>query len=161
MTVIRAARPQYAPAMAFLLNRVIAEGGSTAIEHPVTQDDMLTWMQDAPDRSCWHVALSQAGDLAEFQWAEPHPGLPRDAADIASFVCADHRQRGTGTELFQLTQAACRAHGYRWINAAIRSDNAGGLRFYARLGFTTWKTDPDARLCNGQVTGKTYKRFDL
>lgn len=161
MIVLRPARAEDTNAMAAMLTRIIASGGLTAIAGPVTPDTLRRWMEQAPGRTCWHVATDGAGRLLGLQWAEPHPALPPEAADIASFVQPGLTGSGIGTRLFRTTRPTARALGYRWINAAIRSDNAGALRYYGRIGFRIWKRDPAARLPSGQVTGKTYMRFDL
>lgn len=147
--------------MASLLNPIIALGGTTAREVPVTGADLAGAMAAHPGRACWHVAKDGNGRILGVQSAGPHPGLPPDLADIATFTRVGMGGCGIGTTLFQVTRAACRALGYRAINAAIRSDNTPGLRFYDSLGFIDWANDRAARLASGQVTGKTFKRYEL
>ncbi len=161
MITVRPAAPGDAPQMAALLAAIIARGGITAIRGPVDGADIAAWMARAPERSSWHVACDAAGAVIGFQWAEPHPDLPTDAADIASFVRIGETGRGVGRKLFEATAARARALGYRWLNASIRGDNASGLTYYARIGFSDWHADPGATLWDGTVTGKVHKRFDL
>ncbi|MEM0948387.1 MAG: GNAT family N-acetyltransferase [Pseudomonadota bacterium] len=158
--IIRAAEDHDADQMAALLNQIIEVGGTTAIERGVTIDDLRAWMSRAPGQSIWTVA-DDDGAILGFQWVEPHPNLPRDAVDIASFVKIGVTGKGVGRKLFEATCAGCRELGLKWINAAIRSDNESGLRYYHRMGFKDWSSDPTVTLSNGTVTGKTYKRFDL
>jgi L-amino acid N-acyltransferase YncA len=155
---VRRATSEDADEMAALLNQIISAGGTTAIETAVSGNALREWMQTEPDRSTWHVAVGTGGDIQGFQWAEPNPDQPTEAA---SFVRPGKTGQGVGGLLFKATQTACRTLGYTWINAAIRSDNTSGLGYYARIGFVDWKTDPKKAISDGTVTGKTYKRYDL
>ncbi len=146
--------------MAALLNEIIEAGGTTALENRVSGEELQCWMSRAAGKSVWTVAIAEA-EVIGFQWVEPHPGLPANVVDIASFVRIGVTGQGVGRKLFEATRAGCAALGYDWINASIRSDNESGLRYYARMGFRDWKTDPAAALSDGTVTGKTHKRFDL
>jgi hypothetical protein len=47
------------------------------------------------------------------------------------------------------------------INATIRADNAPGLGYYARRGFTDYATDPAFSLRDGTIVGRISRRFDL
>ena len=158
--IIRPAHPEDGEQMADILNPLIEDGTSTAIEDPVTGDEMRRWMRDRSTRSTWQVAEAD-GRLLGFQWAAPHDSLPDDAASIATFARIDGAGRGVGTDLFAATKVACKALGYCWINASIRSDNDSGLRFYTKMGFNTYNVDPSHSLGSGKVTGKTHKRFDF
>jgi L-amino acid N-acyltransferase YncA len=159
--IIRRAGSLDARPMADLLNQIIEIGGTTAYTDPVTRDFMLAKMARAPDRSAWHIAEDVAGTVLGFQWIAPHPKLPPEAADIATFVQVGKTGLGTGSKLFDSTKSAARALGYRWINATIRSDNLGGLAYYQSRGFETWAHDSNVALADGQIVNKTSKRYDL
>lgn len=159
--IVRPATGADADAMAEILNALIEAGGTTALQTQRTAADMAAWMTAHAGRNAWHVAVDEAGLVLGFQLAEPHDDLPQDAIDIASFARVGQGGRGVGAALFAATQAACRAMGYRWINASIRSDNHSGLTYYGRMGFVDWQVDPNATLTDGTITGKTHKRFDL
>lgn len=161
MITIRPAIAADADAMAALLNQIIAIGGTTAFETPVAPDTIRHWMAKDGPRAAWHVAQDDTGLILGYQSCEPHSGLPPAAGDIASFVQVNQAGRGIGRRLFEATKIACRALGYTWINAAIRSDNQSGLTYYTAMGFIDWKHDPTAALADGTITGKTYKRYDL
>ncbi|MGR3514699.1 MAG: GNAT family N-acetyltransferase [Paracoccaceae bacterium] len=147
--------------MAGLLNEIIAAGGTTALAKPVTGSELHEWMQRAPTRSAWHVAEDADGTVVGFQWIEPADYLPADAAEIATFAKVGKTGLGIGSRLFDKTTEAARRLGYAWINANIRSDNAGGLAYYQSRGFETYGHKPRVRMANGQIVDKVLKRFDL
>lgn len=162
MTItIRPAQPADAENMSALLNQIIEIGGTTALLTPQTPEDLRDWMGKHGARASWHVAVDETGRILGQQSAEPHEKLPHDAADIASFVHIDAVGKGVGTSLFAATCTRIRTLGYTWLNASIRSDNASGLSYYTKMGFVDWKIEPDARIADGRITGKTHKRFDL
>ena len=158
---IRRAGPLDAGPMAELLNQIIARGGTTAMTSPVTRTTLAEWMAADAPRSAWHLAEDDAGALLGFQYVHPHPRLPPDACDIATFVRLGRTGLGTGSALFDATRAAARALGYAWINATIRADNAGGLAYYQSRGFETFHTAHDVPLGTGQRIDRISKRYDL
>ncbi|PIL21813.1 hypothetical protein P775_02235 [Puniceibacterium antarcticum] len=142
--------------MAEILNGIIAQGGTTAVSDPVSANDLADWMDLAPDKSAWHVAEDEGGQILGFQYVEPHPGLPADCCDIATYVRLGETRIGIGSALFRATSAAAGALGYGAIVAVIRSDNAGGLAYYQSRGFEDWKLWDDAPICP-----RVMKRYAL
>lgn len=161
MIHIRQAGAMDARAMADLLNAIIRKGGTTAFTHEVTREAILEWLEQTPPNSLWHVAEDETGQLLGFQYAKPHPKLPPEACDIATFVKLGTTGLGIGSRLFETTRAAARALGYQWINATIRAHNTGGLAYYQSRGFEEYARHPGQRLDDGQLVGKVSKRFDL
>ncbi len=159
--IVRQANDADAGAMAEILNEIIGIGGTTALEGVVCDADLKDWMARNADRASWVVAEDADGRIMGFQWFEPNPKLPPEAADIATFARASSAGRGIGTAMFEMTKDRARVLGYGWINASIRSDNRSGLTYYAKMGFQDYGSDPTVALSDGTVTGKTYKRFDL
>lgn len=145
-------------AMARLLNQIIQRGGTTARVDPVSPDEIAVWIA-APD-AVFHVAEA-AGAVAGFQWIEPHPDLPPEACDIATFVAQERAGMGIGSALFAATEPAARALGYAWINATIRADNAGGLAYYQSRGFRDWTRVRAVPLKGGAPVDRVCKRYDL
>jgi L-amino acid N-acyltransferase YncA len=158
---VRKATPLDARPIAELLNSIIAEGDTTALTRPVTSEDIGAWMDNAPDRAAWHVAVLEDGEVVGFQWIEPADYLPDDAAEIATFVKIGQTGLGIGSALFRATSTAARQLGYRWINANIRADNEGGLIYYQSRGFRDYDRWENYRLESGAVVDKVLKRFDL
>lgn len=157
----RRAGPLDARAMAELLNAIISKGGTTALTTPVTAERIKTRLSEFPDQSAWHVAEDDTGTLLGYQYVYPHPDLPPDACDIATFVKLGQTGLGIGSALFEATKSAARNMGYTWINATIRADNAGGLAYYQSRGFEDYRKLHDIRLPNGLVVDKISKRYDL
>lgn len=148
-------------AMADILNRIIRDGGSTALTGQVTPDEIGAWMTRAPGRSAWHVAETDDGTVMGFQWIEPADYLPPEAAEIATFARPGKTGLGIGSALFRATEKAARDLGYAWINANIRADNAGGLAYYQSRGFEDYGRIDGYRMGDGTVVDKILKRFDL
>lgn len=147
--------------MARLLSEIIGIGGTTALTKPVTGDDMKDWMASHSTGSAWHVAVNENEEVIGFQLLEPHPNLPPDAVDIATFVKVGQTGLGIGSALFNATATAAREMGYIWINATIRADNTGGLTYYQSRGFRDWHFDEGVVLASGQVVDKISKRYDI
>ena len=158
---VRKATALDARQMASLLNAIIAEGGTTALERPVTSDDINDWMGRDPDRSAWTVAVDADGEVVGFQWIEPADYLPTEATEIATFVKLGKTGLGIGSALFRATSAAAKRLGYGWINANIRADNEGGLIYYQSRGFRDYDRWEGYKLPSGNVVDKVLKRFDL
>ena len=158
--ILRPATPADAPAMAELLNAIIAIGGTTAHQHPFTADRMVVHYIGGPSvLSC--ILAEEAGRLLGFQGLERWEGLPDGWADIGTFVAPGLQRGGVGAALMAATLAAARQAGIATINATIRADNAPGLGFYARHGFRDHATDPDWCLDDGTRVGRVSRRLDL
>ncbi|UWR22446.1 GNAT family N-acetyltransferase [Sulfitobacter sp. S190] len=147
--------------MAKLLNEIIERGGTTALVRKVTATDLQEWIAEGGARAAWHVALDDTETVVGFQWIAPHPKLPQDACDIATFVQVGRTGLGIGSALFSANAQAAKALGYRWINATIRADNEGGLTYYQSRGFRDWAFDEGVKLDTGQVVDKISKRYDV
>jgi L-amino acid N-acyltransferase YncA len=158
---VRPAHPLDARDMAAILSDIMAIGGTTALTGKVEADDILAWMRRAPEASAWHVAETPEGEIVGFQWIERHDALPSDAADISTFAKPGRQGLGIGSKLFDATRAAAKALGYRWINANIRADNAGGLIYYQSRGFEEYGRIERYRLADGHIVDKVLKRYDL
>ncbi|SNR36516.1 GNAT family N-acetyltransferase [Puniceibacterium sediminis] len=156
MLTVRAAGRLDTRDMADLLNAIVAQGGTTAISEPLAAADLTAWMAMAPDRSAWHVAEDETGRILGFQFIEPHPDLPLDTCDIASYVRMGETGIGIGSALFNATSAAARALGYRAIIAVIRTDNVGGLAYYQSRGFEDY-----GRWDEAPIAPRILKRFAL
>lgn len=161
MIRVRKAMALDAGSMARLLNAIIEKGGTTALTRPVTGDDLQQWMASAPEQSAWHVALDDAEEVVGFQWISPHPDLPPEAVDVATFVQMGKTGLGIGSALFTATSQAAKSLGYIWINATIRADNEGGLTYYQSRGFRDWHFDENITLESGQIVNKVSKRYDI
>lgn len=147
--------------VADLLNEIIALGGTTALTEPLTRDALADWLFANADRSAWHVAIDEHGELLGFQWIGVWPDLPPEACDIGTFVKTGRTGFGIGSALFDATRQAALNLGYDWINANIRADNLGGLTYYQSRGFRDWGRLENIALADGTRVDKCLKRYDL
>ena len=131
-----------APALAELLNAVIAAGGTTALETPFTARSLAETYLTGPNVHCCFVAEDDAGAVLGFQTLGRYPGLPEDIGDIATFARLGGTRRGIGS-------------------ATIRADNTGGLAFYSGLGFADHAVTRDMPLKDGTPVDRVHKRFVL
>jgi L-amino acid N-acyltransferase YncA len=154
--ILRRPYPADAPAMADLLNEVIAIGGTTAHQHPKTPVQMRRDYIDGPDVRTSVLAEDQ-GRVIGFQSV----GLWQGDMHIGTFVQPGLQARGVGAALFSETCAQARAAGLTELIASIRADNVPGLAFYARIGFQDIGREPDFALEDGRVVGRVIRRFAL
>lgn len=157
----RPAMAEDAAEMAALLNEIIEIGGTTAYTEPVTAGYLQTRMAVEVEQSSWTVAVTKDGQIMGFQSIEPHPDLPKDSADIGSFVRVGARGQGIGSALFATSCENARALGYTKLIAVIRADNASGLAYYSGRGFQDYDVLKDEKLANGMIVDRICKRFDL
>jgi GNAT superfamily N-acetyltransferase len=157
--ILRRAQEFDAPALADLLNEIIAIGGTTAHETPFTAEGFLAHYIDGPEAIC--CQLAEADRPLGFQVLGLDPALPAGWLDIGTFVRPSARGTGAGAALFQATKAFARGRGCKVINATIRADNTLGLGYYAKLGFVDYAAAPDHTLKDGRRVGRVSKRFTL
>ena len=158
---VRPVEPGDAPALADLINAIIARGGTTAFEEPFTPGHLADAYLFGPHMHSAVVALD--GDRYEgFQilglFGDP---MPEGWGDIGTFARVEGNRKGVGTALFAATCANARARGLTAINATIRGDNAGGLSFYGRMGFEDYAVDRAVPLKDGTPVDRVRKRFWL
>ena len=158
---IRPAQDADVPALAGLLNEIIARGGTTAYERPFTTDDFANAMLTGPEVICSFVADDRVSGLVGFQAVVRSAYVSKDVGDIATFSRIGWVQQGIGSLLFAATREAAAAKALSAINATIRADNVGGLAFYTRLGFTNHSIHRAIPLSNGTPVDRINKRFAL
>ena len=61
--------------------------------------------------------------------------------------------------MFALTCDTVHRAGICSLIASIRADNEPGLRFYARMGFVDFASEPHFALDAGQIVGRVHRRF--
>ena len=160
-TRVRPAALADALQMTKLLNAVIAAGGTTAHQTPLAVDEMFSHYIHPENNISCHVAISN-GRLSGFQslvWAVDR--MPEGWAIIATFVALDRAKMGIGQKLFSATRFAAKAAEVKTIDATIRVDNVGGLKYYGGLGFTDYDVLKKIPLHDGSHVDRIRKRFDL
>jgi L-amino acid N-acyltransferase YncA len=154
--IIRPAAATDAFAMTQILNQIIAIGGTTAHETPKSAQQVLDDYITGPDvLSC--VVTFVEDRLIGWQSV----GRWRDEAHIGTFVAPDVQAKGAGAAMFALTCDTVQKAGVPNLVASIRADNEPGLRYYARMGFTDFASEPHFALSTGQIVGRVHRRFDV
>ena len=162
-TRVRPAVAGDAAQMVKLLNDVIAAGGTTAHQTPLDVDTMRSHYIGRDSKVACHVAISN-GRLSGFQslnWASDSDPMPQGWAVIATFVALDRAKQGIGQKLFSATRFAAKDAGVTTIDATIRADNVGGLKYYSGLGFTDYAEIPNLPLSDGTPVTRVRKKLDL
>ena len=160
MIFVRPATPDDAPVLTALLNAIIAVGGTTAHQTPYTPAQFADHYLTGTHAIACHLA-QQGPMVVGFQVLGLEDGLPDGWADIGTFVTEAARGTGAAAMLFRATKAVAARRGFTAINATIRADNGGGLRYYDKMGFADYAHHPDWALDDGTVVGRVSKRFDL
>lgn len=161
---IRTAEARDAKHMCKVLNPIIEAGGTTAHRRAFDPVRMRNeYVAPAKLISCFVAALGSrcVGFQSLVRLSPDECELPGTWGAIATFVSPSTQGSGTGGKLFAATRAAAIEAGLSAINAAIRSDNASGLAYYSRMGFTDYSTRRSVVLSDGLVVDQVCKRFDL
>src|SRR5690625_2741907 len=132
---IRYAETADAEELARLLNDIIAEGGRTAIDTPLTGPEFAEWFIDGPH--CLSCLVAVTDDvIMGFQALERfHDDLPPGTADIATFVAEPGRAAGIGRSLADATVAIAKEAGVQRIRAVIQRSNEPAIGYYRSIGF--------------------------
>lgn len=154
--IVRSASPKDAAGMTELLNAVIAVGGTTAHETPMTAADVQVHFIAGP--GVLSSVLAEEEDRV-IGWQSV--GWWQDDPHIGTFVSPGLQAKGIGSALFAATLAELRGGDVDRIIASIRADNLPGLAYYARIGFRDFAFDPDFALQDGRKVGRVHRRFDL
>ncbi len=145
-----------------LLNRIIAIGGTTAIEEPLSAEEFIEWFLEADILESSVCAIDRDTDEpVGFQIASHFGDIPADWVDIGTFVKSGLHKSGIGSALFKATLAGLDGKGLVAINATIRADNTGGLAYYSSRGFKDYKVLEAVPLADGTAVDRICKRFDL
>ena len=159
---IRAASLADVSPLTALLNKIIESGGTTALETPLSHTEFAAHFLLGPQvLSCFVAEDDASKTLLGFQSLERHRDLPEDWGDIATFAQPTSKQRGVGTALFAATIVRARELGLVAINATIRADNRGGLAFYEKMGFTTYRVLEAVPLRDGTPVDRISKRHSV
>lgn len=157
---IRKADPGDARELSEILNEIIAIGGTTAIETPLSPEELADWFITGEWPLTCHVADTGSG-LAGFQSLSLYGNPLEGWADIATFARQNPKIPGVGTALFPATLAAANERNIEFINATIRADNTGGLAYYEKIGFRTYNTIEKVPLKDGTLVDKIQKRYQV
>lgn len=144
-----------------LINEIIAIGGTTSNVNPLSDAELASKYINETNNICCFVALDEQGALAGFQSLEYRDDLPKDWADIATFARVEPKLRGVGSALFSSSLEFAKENGFVALNANIRADNTGGLAFYEKMGFETYKMNKDVPLATGEKVDRISKRLNL
>jgi L-amino acid N-acyltransferase YncA len=166
---IREARPDDAAAVVGILNPIIAAGGYTVLEGPLSREAERDFISRFPPCGIFHVAQNrQSGTVVGFQTLEPFATYTHafdHVAVVATYVDLACRRQGIGRQLFEATFAAARQKGYEKIFTYVRADNPVALMAYMKCGFRIVGTAQRHAKCAGRyvdeiIIEKSLMSFD-
>ena len=159
---IRPAMASDAAPLCAILNAIIEIGGTTAFQIPLSTAKFGDYFLHGKGLLACLVAEDWAtGAPLGFQSLSRDPDLPEGWADIATFTQRAPRIPGVGTALFAQTRIKASALKLIAISAVIRADNRGGLAYYDRMGFTTYRIAEAIPLRDGTPVDRIFKRYLL
>ncbi len=143
------------------MNEIIQIGGTTALETPLSEAELDEHYISGPEFIICFIAEVHEGEVHGFQTLVRNNNLPPGWADIGTFTRRQPLIPGVGTALFEPMKIAARGHGLSAINATIRADNIGGLRYYEKLGFKTYDVIKDVPLKDGTPVDRVCKVYHI
>ena len=159
---IRPAMASDAAPLSAILNAIIEIGGTTAFQIPLSTAKFGDYFLHGKGLLACLVAEDWAtGAPLGFQSLSRDPDLPENWADIATFAKRAPTTSGVGTALFAQTRIEARALALTAINAVIRADNRGGLAYYDKMGFETYRIAEAIPLRDGTPVDRIFKRYLL
>ncbi|MEM7545840.1 MAG: GNAT family N-acetyltransferase [Pseudomonadota bacterium] len=160
MVTVRRAVQADAQALLTLLNGIIRRGGTTAMQYEWSIGEMTALIAN-PECLVNIAEDRDSGAMLGFQYIEPEDRLPKDMADIATFVAPDGTRSGVGRALTDMTCAEARSLGWRALDATIRADNPAGLAFYDAMGFRDYHVYRSIPLSDGTPVDRISKKRNL
>jgi L-amino acid N-acyltransferase YncA len=158
---VRQATSNDAPSLCQILNEIIAIGGTTAFETPLSVFELENHFLSGDDCIVCLLAETLTGEALGFQSLSRNSKLPTGWGDIATFTRREPRTPGIGTALFQSTVAFAGNLGLAAINATIRADNESGIPYYEKMGFKTYDVARGVPLKDGTPVDRISKTYSL
>jgi L-amino acid N-acyltransferase YncA len=155
---IRKATADDAQELSGLLNEIIEAGCTTALEAPLSPDQLADWFITGEFALTCHVAQAGSG-LAGFQFLSLYENRLEGWADIETFARRSPKIPGVGTALFSATVSVAKERNIDFINATIRADNGGGLAYYEKMGFRTYNVMEKVPLDDGTPVDRIQKQY--
>ena len=139
---IRPGTPDDAPAVARLINAVIAEGAPVLLTGSFSDEQERAFLEELAPRGGFHVAETRDADGASTlvaaqvfaPYAEAMPAHDHVAV-MGTWVDAAWRRRGAGRSLWERTEALARSRGFTRVFTDVRADNLDSLAYHLALGF--------------------------
>ena len=130
--MIRPARPEDAPAIAAIWNRIIRD---TVATFTTAEKDPAVLVEGMQTQPYW--VAEEAGEILGFATYFQFRGGPGYAHTMEHSVHLDPRAqgKGLGRALMATLEDHARAQGVHSLFAGISGENAAGIAFHAALGY--------------------------
>jgi ribosomal protein S18 acetylase RimI-like enzyme len=140
---IRAAQDADFDALWPLLRDVFRAGTTYAVDPAITRDEAYTYWMASP--AATYVAEDNGRLLGTYYIRQNQPGGGAHICNCGYIVAPEARGQGIAQQMCEASQDQARALGFQAMqfNFVLES-NAGAVRLWARLGYMTIGTIPDA-----------------
>jgi hypothetical protein len=143
-----------------ILNTIIEAGGTTAFETPLSIEEFNDHFLTGDDVLVCFVAEEVVSNhVVGFQGLSRNQDLPESWSDIWTFTKRVPNFHGAGTALFGKTAIFASDLKLTANNATIRTDNQGGIAYYEKMGFETYKVVRGVPLKDGTPIDRVSKRY--
>jgi RimJ/RimL family protein N-acetyltransferase len=145
-----------------ILNAIIEAGGTTALETPFSITEFSDHLLLGDEvLACFVAEDLLTHQVLGFQGLGRNSDLQKNWSDIWTFIQREPKLQGAGTALFGQTRAWANELKLTAINATIRADNQGGLVYYEKMGFKTYKHVKGVPLKDGTPIDRIFKYYLL
>jgi L-amino acid N-acyltransferase YncA len=135
---VRRASVDDAPAVADVLNSVIAEGKYTLLDRAFSVQEERDFLAAMAGRNAALYVAEIDGQIVGIQSLDLFSDLAdsvRHVATVGTWLRREFRGCGIGRLLAEESFRFARSHGYTKIMIQVLADNHPALRFYRSLGF--------------------------
>ena len=136
--IIRDVAPDDAAPIAAILNEIIEDGHYSVFDTKFSDEEEKAYIENMHPRGIFHVACID-DEIVGIQTIEPFALYTHafdHVAQIGTFLKLNHRGKGIGTRLSEVTFERAKRMGYEKIFTYVREDNKDSLNFHLKLGFT-------------------------
>jgi L-amino acid N-acyltransferase YncA len=155
------ASEQDAAELSGLMNAIIVRGGTTAYEDQFSPQQFAEHFISGDHCVSCLKAVDAEGSMLGFQVLARQEFLPDGWVDIGTFTRVGLIRKGVGQALFKPSLEVAQLGGFHSINATIRADNASGLAYYAKIGFTDYNILMAVPLKDGTPVDRICKRYEF
>jgi L-amino acid N-acyltransferase YncA len=135
--IIRSAQYIDAAAIARLYNPYILSTTISFEEHPVSQEEMLTRIQDVQSAGLPWIVAQADQQVMGYAYASKWKARSayRFAVESSVYIAQEARGRGIGTQLYEALLSEIKASGLHSVIGGIALPNKASVRLHEKMGY--------------------------